>query len=319
MKRKILLQLVVPLLSLCMLFLLLAVQPDPASRSVEPVELSVILRETDTAALNAARQGMEQAAADLNAELRLLTLTTAGSGEEQRVLLEREVSGGAGGVVLVPADRETLADSVRQAAGQVPVVTMETDMRESGAKAWVGADNATLGTALGKAALNGVRPGETVLLLDSLSGDNAVRERLEAAAAVLKTEGRTVEVCTPGERPLSDALKTALSELRPSLVMAFEAGALETAASVLETVEQPAPLLYGAGASTAIAAGLEQGRITAIAAQNEFAAGYLAVEAAVRLARHQTWETEDPLEFSILRRENMYEPDSQKLLFPVIR
>ena len=319
MKRKVLLQLVVPLMGLCMLFLLLAMQPDAASRTVEPVELSVILRETDTAALNAARQGMEQAAADLNAELRLLTLTTPGSAKEQRALLEREVSGGARGVVLVPADREALADSVKQAAGQVPVVTMETDMSESGAKAWVGADNAALGAALSKAALNGVRPGETVLLLDSLPGDNAVRERLEAAAVVLEAEGRAVDVCAPGEKTLSDALKTALAAQRPSLVMAFEAGALETAAAVLETVEQPSPLLYGVGASSAVAAGLEQGHITAIAAQNEFAAGYLAVEAAVCLVRHQAWEAEDPLEFSILRRENMYEPDSQKLLFPVTR
>ena len=102
-------------------------------------------------------------------------------------------------------------------------------------------------------------------------------------------------------------------------MLAFEPGALETAASVLEQMEGPAPLLYGSGATNTIAYALEQGWITAIAAQNEFAAGYLAVEAAVEASRKVARTEVEPMEFSIVRKENMYDPANQKLLFPVTR
>ena len=320
MKRKVMLQLVVPLLSLCVLFLLLAMEPVESRRGTELVEVSVVLRQEDTTLWSTARQGMEQAAADLGAELRLLPLESAGSAREQADLLQREVDGGARAVVLVPADTDVLGGVVEELSAQVPVVTMETDMESWGACAFVGMDNAALGNALGQAALNGALRGQTVLLIDSVAGRNGVRQRLETAAAVLEEAGRTVRVCRAEEGgSLREAVSAAVEREAPALVLAFEAGALETAASVLEQMEGTAPLLYGSGATNTIAYALEQGWITAIAAQNEFAAGYLAVEAAVEAARKVPRTEVEPMEFSIVRKENMYDPANQKLLFPVTR
>ena len=70
MKRKILLQLVLPLLGLIALFSMLAFAPNSAQRHPALLEMSVILREADSSILSTTRQGMEQAAADLNVELR---------------------------------------------------------------------------------------------------------------------------------------------------------------------------------------------------------------------------------------------------------
>ena len=67
----------------------------------------------------------------------------------------------------------------------------------------------------------------------------------------------------------------------------------------------------------AFAAALEKGRVTAIAAVNVFSAGYLAVEAAAKLARHESWTGASSVGFSIVRQETMYSSDNQKLLFPV--
>ena len=59
--------------------------------------------------------------------------------------------------------------------------------------------------------------------------------------------------------------------------------------------------------------------LSSIAAQNDFAAGYLAVGAAVRAIQGQSYFQVEPLEFVLVRQENMYEPENQKLLFPVTR
>ena len=63
--------------------------------------------------------------------------------------------------------------------------------------------------------------------------------------------------------------------------------------------------------------GTKAAAVTAVVARNEFAAGYLAVEAAAKLARHESWTGASSVGFSVVRQETMYSSDNQKLLFPV--
>ena len=314
MSRKAILQLALPLIGLSVLFCLLAFAPGEKHSQPPLLEMSVILRDGD-GGVSTMRKGMEQAAEDLNVELRFLTPAEDNDAAEQVLLLEREVAGGAPAVVLLPADRETLSGAVSAAvaAGKTTLVTVETDMTAWGAAASVSMDHQALGEALGTAALHGVPAGGTVLLLDSLPGDNGIRERLEAAREVLEREGRQVrEYQWSGDEALfADILRIE----RPGAVIAFEAAALTEVAELSRG--ENFPLLYGCGSTTGIAAALEKGRVTAIAAVNVFSAGYLAVEAAAKLARHEDWTGAPTVAFSVVRQETMYESDNQKLLFPV--
>lgn len=312
MSRKAILQLVLPLIGLSVLFCLLAFAPGEKHSQPPLLEMSVILRDGD-GGVSTMRKGMEQAAEDLNVELRFLTPAEDNDAAEQVLLLEREVAGGAPAVVLLPADRELLSGAVSAAAGKTTLVTVETDMTAWGAAASVSMDHHALGEALGTAALHGVPAGGTVLLLDSLPGDNGIRERLEAAREVLEREGRQVrEYQWSGDETLfADILRIE----RPGAVIAFEAAALAEVAELSRG--ENFPLLYGCGSTTGIAAALEKGRVTAIAAVNVFSAGYLAVEAAASLARHEDWTGAPTVAFSVVRQETMYESDNQKLLFPV--
>mgnify|MGYP004648414649 FL=1 len=312
MSRKAILQLVLPLIGLSVLFCLLAFAPGEKHSQPPLLEMSVILRDGD-GGVSTMRKGMEQAAEDLNVELRFLTPAEDNNAAEQVLLLEREVAGGAPAVVLLPADRELLSGAVSAAAGKTTLVTVETDMTAWGAAASVSMDHHALGEALGTAAMHGVPTGGTVLLLDSLPGDNGIRERLEAAREVLEREGRQVrEYQWSGDEALfADILRIE----RPGAIIAFEAAALAEVAELSRG--ENFPLLYGCGSTTGIAAALEKGRVTAIAAVNVFSAGYLAVEAAASLARHEDWTGAPTVAFSVVRQETMYESDNQKLLFPV--
>lgn len=274
MSRKAWLQLVLPLIGLSILFCLLAFAPGEKHHQPPLLELSVILRDGD-GAVSTMRKGMEQAAQDLNVELRFLIPAEDNSAVQQAQLLEREVAGAASAVLLIPADREALGDAVSAAAGKTTLVTVETDMTAWGAAASITMDHQELGAALGAAALNGVPEGGTVLLLDSLPGDNGIRERMEAAKAVLERGGRQARVYKwdPDTTSLPDILRIE----RPRAIIAFEAAALADVAE-LSRGEDAFPLLYGCGSTAGIAAALEKGRVTAITAVNVFSAGYLAVE-----------------------------------------
>ena len=280
--------------------------PDP------PLELSVVIRESDSSLWGNARLGMEQAAAELRAETRFLVLSADNDGQEQEDLLRREYEGGAGALVVVPAEPETLAQDLRELTGKCPVVTLESALE--GAEDTISPDNRALGQALALALLEDWTGG-AVLLLDTAPGSFGVRDRLEGAKEVLEEAGVPVQCRAARAGGLPVVLDGLTREAGTDWIMAFEPAATQGAAAAKESrgLEQP---LYGVGVTTDVAAWLERGTVTAVAVWSDYAAGYLAVESAVKAARGEKNKSE-PLPFSVVRGEEIYDPDNEKLLFPV--
>ena len=271
-------------------------------RKEQLLSLSVMLRDTDSSGWTVAREGMEQAADELGAELRFLTLTAAGDSEEQEALLLREIEDGAAALVAVPADPAALAAALDPWLVVCPAVTLESAME--GAAGVVSPDNALLGKELAAALLEDWDGGE-VLLLDTAGRSSGVLERMEAAAEVLTGAG------VPFRRAASLPEE---GDLR--WVMAFEPAATQRSAEKNEAFSRSFAV-YGVGTAAAITAQLERGSIAAMAAWSDYAAGYLAVRRAVGAVRG-TDGTLAPLPFSVLRKEDIYAPENQKLLFPIM-
>ena len=182
-------------------------------RDPELLEVSVIIREADNTGWSAARQGMEQAAADLGAELRFLTLSRAGQrGGAAQPAGPRGGGRSADAVVLVPADAQALGPDVTKGGGGTAVVTMESDLAASGAKACITVDNAALGTALAKQILRDIPQGSGVLLVDLTPGNTGVGLRLDEAARMLEESGCPVYRRTPA---LGQTLAELLNEALP--------------------------------------------------------------------------------------------------------
>lgn len=266
------------------------------------LSLSVLLRDPENSNWPVKRQGMEQAADELGAELRFLTLTVPNDSREQEELLRREVEGGADALIAIPADPESLRAALLRLPDPCPVVTLECGM-EDGAGV-VSPDNEQVGRRLAEALLEDWEVGQ-VLLLDAAGACPEAAARLEAAREVLTGHGVPVRT--------ADTLPEELSE---RWVMAFEPGSTRQAAEYKEA-EERSFALYGVGASTAITARLEKGTIAAVAAWSDYAAGYLAVQQAVQTVRERSQAPEE-LPFSIVRGEDIYAPENQKLLFPVM-
>lgn len=270
-------------------------------RKEQLLSLSVMLRDTDSSAWTVAREGMEQAADELGAELRFLTLSSAGDSAEQEALLLREIEDGAAALVAVPADPAALAAALDPWLVVCPTVTLESPME--GAAGVVSPDNALLGQKLAEALLEDWDGGE-VLLLDTAGRCAGVAARLAAAEETLAAAG------------VRSRREAELPEPSPRWVMAFEPAATQRTAERREA-EGRDFALYGVGSAAAVTAQLERGNIAAIAAWSDYAAGYLAVRRAVNAVRG-TGGTLAPLPFSILREEDIYAPENQKLLFPIM-
>lgn len=292
---------ILAVLGLAVVLSLLVPQLFRGRKEPRLLSLSVMLRDTDSSSWTVARQGMEQAADELGAELRFLTLTAANDSGEQEALLLREIEDGAAALVVVPADPAALSAALDPWLVVCPTVTLESPME--GAAGVVAPDNAALGRQLAEALLEDWNGGE-VLLLDSAGRCTGVTDRLAAAEEALAAAG------IPSRRAES------LEEETPPWVMAFEANATQRTAERREA-EGRDFALYGVGTATSITAQLERGNIAAMAVWSDYAAGYLAVRRAVSAARGEADEVV-PLPFSILRGEDIYAPENQKLLFPIM-
>ena len=289
-------------LGLLVLLTLLIPQLMRDRRDTRLLSLSVLLRDTDSSNWNVARQGMEQAADELGAELCFLTLTVQNDTKEQEEILRREVEGGADALIAVPANPEALCAALNRLPDACPMIMLEVSA-EDGAAA-VAPDNEELGRKLAETLLEDWNSGK-VLLLDNSAACPEVRIRLEAAREVLAASNvPAIEI-------------NALPDYRVPTrwAMTFEDGATRQAVENKETQGQVFTL-YGVGSSTSVTSQLEKGNITAVAAWSDYAAGYLAVQQAVQAIENRIQEL-DPLPFSIVRGEDIYAPENQKLLFPV--
>ena len=304
---------VLVLLGLSVILSIILPQVTRQPKEPQILSVSILIRDTDSSLWTNTRLGMDQAADELGAELRFLTLTTPDDAAEQGELLRREMENGADAAVIVPADPDAIASVLSSSAEVCPIVSMESPVE--GASGTIFADPVQLGTELAQALLADWTSGR-VLLLDSGGGVNhSITARLEAARSVLEDAGVPVAERACQSAGLSTGLRSLLAETGSQWVMAFDSPATLRAAEGKE-LEQLSVPLYGVGSPVEIITRLEQGTISAVATWSDYAAGYLAVEHAVSAARGKDRATA-PLSFSILRGEDIYEPNNQKMLFPV--
>ena len=250
------------------------------------VEISILLRQGDSAIWSTARQGMEQAAEDLGAELRFLTLEAEGSGSSQVELLRRQA--------------EMDVDDWQG----LPVVTLESQVE--GARAFVGTDDEAVGRMLAQQVAGSCPTSGRVLLVDAFPGCAGPSRRLESAKTALETAGFAPEVCS---ELTAEILEGAAA------VLCFEPVSLEQAAALAAQCEER-PLVYGAGVSASVVASLETGGIAAAIAWSDYAAGYLAVSQAAAAARGEQAESQT-LPVTLVKEGETYDKDHQRLLYPV--
>lgn len=270
----------------------------------ERVEVSVLMRRSDTAAGTTIRQGMEQAAQDLNVELRFLAPQEDNDSGQQLQLLQSQEAMVVNAAVIIPANAGEL-EALLSRWQTLPVVTLES--RVEGAAAFVGPEDDLVGRLLAEQVLRDCLPGQRVLLADSDPGWEGPARRQETARTALEEAGFAPETV---------AQVTAETLEGAGAVLCFDPLTLDQTAALAKDCQDP-PKVYGTGVSDQVVARLEEGEIRAIVAWSDYATGYLGVTQAVAAARGET--AEDRILPSVLVQEGeTHDKDHEKLLYPAV-
>ncbi|MDF2905017.1 MAG: sugar transporter substrate-binding protein [Herbinix sp.] len=266
------------------------------------------------------KQGLDQAALDYNVEISFVITAGEKDAEEQSDLIEREIVNGAEGIILAVADSSKMSAVVRKYASNMPLVLVETSIKNAEGLTFISADNYSMGLNIGRSVHLSSDENKTVaIFLDNLQR-NSVNERYEGLMDSLRYTEYAIKPWEMSEEDTDTLgfLETKLKEDPADVIVALDDNSLEVVLDAVQAAEGSIDI-YGIGSTNKIVHYLDYGLIDSIVFQNEFNMGYLSVQEVMNDIKRDVKEPDKDIEFRTVNRDTMYLPKNQRLVFPIVQ
>lgn len=288
--------------------------------------ISIITRGKNSESLMIMKQGIDQAASEMNANISFVTLSQENSALEQEELIEREIKNKADAIIISPVDYEKMAEPIESAMKKIPVILIESTVKSERVLPSISCDNYKLGVSLGEEMIKMGNTGVNVSIVKNNLECSSVKERYDGFMSVMKNTNNT---CTfwefSGEKQDTyyNQAKKLLDNNDVDVVVTFDSGILEVVAQTKKDLssvnkDKKSAEIYGIGSTSKIISFVENKVINATAMQNEFNVGYLGVKAAVDTINGKNVNN-GTIYSTVINNQNMYSEENQRLLFPFIR
>jgi len=304
------------------LFLLLL---SGCARTSAPPKITLVLKTTvETAEFWAqVMKGVHAAADELGVDLTVTGSSSETAVDEQIGIVKDVIADKPDAMILVASDCERLASVTDEAvAAGIPVVTMDSDVNSPRRAAYVASDNKKIGRSLGE-LLGQFLPngGKVAILTHSVTASSGI-DRTQGARDVIGQAGKYdllgVFNCE-NDLDTARALTADLLEKHPdvdAILCTNEVCNIGVARTLTQEGLCGRVTVIGCDNSWRQIQYLEQNTIQGIVIQRPFNMGYLAVEQAVKVARGEEVDEFTEVGCVTITRDNMYNSDNQKLLFP---
>jgi ribose transport system substrate-binding protein len=297
-------------------------------RDADPLEIYVVLKATSPQMefWQVVRQGIEVAARE-----HLVETTVVGPWLEQQVddqiaIMRGVIESRPDGIILAASDFDRLRDPVRRATeAGIPVVTVDSDVDSDAVISFVGTNNYEAGRRAADAMLALVPADATIAIVSHVPGVATAIEREAGVRDVL--EGRSAGATIGPDYALNDedqARRIVERLVAPSvdvdgIVALNETSTLGVTRAIADLGLAGEIRVVGFDASVEEVSFLEQGAIQALVVQKPFNMGYLSLETLATAIRGQTVEERIDTGIAVVRRDNMYDEEIQRLIFPLVR
>ncbi|MDD4369022.1 MAG: substrate-binding domain-containing protein [Oscillospiraceae bacterium] len=296
-----------------------------------PKRISLILQDSDASQWAALKYGMEMAAEDQDVSLFVVNTSASLTAADELDAIKDEISRGSAGIIVQPLPGTEVEASLRQYAGKVPLILIESqtaavaDDEQTAANVnlteslpVVEADNSGLGQTLAQTVLsdyNGNLAGKTIGLVIGSASTAAAEAREAAFRQALQTSGAdmiwTVSETDPAR------LETVLpTKPQADIVVALDSRGLMTAGACAADKNLHGAVLYGIGNSTEAIYYLDTGLVKALIVPDEFEIGYQSLTEIAKSIKRLLYQPQSQLvSFSLLRRDNLFSKENQDLFY----
>lgn len=288
--------------------------------------ISIITRGRNSESSMIMRQGIDQAASEMNVNVSFVTLSEDNNIEEQKQLIEREIKNKADAIIISPVDYEEMTQSIEDAMKKVPVILFESTVKSDHVPQSISCDNYKLGASLGEELIKNGGVSKNIAIVKNNLECSSIKEKYDGFMSVMKnTKNNCVFWEIPEDKQLSydNEANKLLENNNVDIVVTFDAGILESISEAKKDLsitkkDKASVEIYGTGSTSKIISFLEDKVINAIAIQNEFNVGYLSIKSAVYKINGKDIKN-NTISSTVVNKENMYSEENQRLLFPFIR
>lgn len=290
----------------------------------QPYKVWFVAKSTDTEFWKAAFAGANAAKSEYNVDLTICGPETEEDYAAQNEYIAQAVEAGADAIVFSAISYTENAAAIDDAArAGVKIVVIDSDVDSKNVSVRIGTDNIQAGRMAAAAALDTEAEELVVGIVNYDLGSRNGQEREEGFREEIMKDGRasaayTINVLTTPEQALAGAKQLLREHPDINVLVAFNEPLAVGAALAVEELDLEGKLrMVGFDTNFRCVDLMRSGAVSALIAQNPYAMGYLGVEAAWKLLEGASYDPRQLIDTAttIITRENMFSPESQKALF----
>lgn len=282
-------------------------------------QVSLIVYGSDATKWERLKEGAELASKDYNAEISLITMSTENDAMEQISLINREIENGADALMIASCDSEKIDDYLKKRKIEIPYVYVESG-NENGAET-IDADNEKMGNRLAQTIYENEKEWIKVAIIADNLERNSVKRRLKGLTETTFKYADEIVLWERNEYEKNKKamffLQRALTEEAVDVVIALDNSSMDSLLDAIINLNKEIKI-YGIANTDKAVYYLDNKMIKALVYQDDFSAGYLGVE---RLFKKESKKNIDihEIKYSVVKREDIYNDENQKVLFPFVK
>lgn len=305
---------------LAVLFLMCSTDLIIREPEKEIYQIAVIIEDSRDDNYGSFRKGMDQAALELNADVRFFTLYEKLDADQQMELIGREQQDGADALIVVPADEDRVVDALAGHQVTVPMVLLGSGLTGEGVTGTVVVDYGKMGELLGQKMAEHMDEHRTVLVFSDPSAQSGASRRfLEGARNVMEEEGILCRlVVRDGEQGFKPFTESLDAEGQVLILAESPEILAETAGILAELPDLSCRVsLYGRGSTLPVLNYLDRGLIRGLCVTDEFSIGYFSVGMAVEALETAGTRSSAVMDSWYIEKDDLRDPAYEKMLFPI--
>ncbi len=285
--------------------------------------VAIITKSTESAFWKSVYAGAGAAATEYNLQISMDGPEREEDYQTQNEMIRQAVKDGAEVIVFSAVDYNANSEAINEAAEMgVKIVVIDSDVNSSQVSCRIGTDNREAGRMAGKAALKAEMEelyiGIVNYDINSANGQQREEGFREAAGEDVRVKDMyTINVVSTTEDARKGTAELLKEHPEINVIVTFNEWTSLGVGWAIRDLGLAEKTQVVAFDSNVVSVGmLETGEVDALIVQNPYAMGYLGVEEAYRLLNGgDTGETVVDTSTTCVTRDNMFEPECQRMLF----
>lgn len=286
-------------------------------------EISVIASGKSNDSFAILKEGAEQAAMELNLNIRFIFLSKDKNEQEQLELIKRECENGVDAILIDPIESDAIMKAIDDARKKVKVIVIKSLAEGTSNINRVVCNEFNLGESLAKVTVENIKKKTDIMIIDSNEESSINKERLLGITNVIEETNLNYIVINSDMFTEYNEFKRVIKESNIGAVICLDRNITEIIGDYKKKINTDLAsdefLIYGVGNTYKIISLLEEEMINGTAIENEFNIGYIAVETAVVLLEGNKVNKEKEILSTLITSSDMYSKKNERILFQFIR